>query len=142
MGLASKAAHAEIGDFLQTEPALAKIDFFIGSTCRIHVTGAALSRIGERIKRFKAAESGAPLPPGTILIDIDEAELMKRTQSDVYESGDTAVYNLHLNEIVLPQICISEDNFSRTWRAKMLVVHEAVHALADDRDLKILSIRD
>ena len=122
----------EIGDFLNAESSLSWIDFYIGDTSRIHVTGAGLRWIGDCIKDH------------TIHVVVDDKELARYGFYAMYEAQnriDEATGAMVGGELVIGSPAIHGGHFAGTWQAKYAIVHEAVHALLDSRGLKILSIR-
>jgi hypothetical protein len=122
----------EIGDFLNTESSLAWIDFYVGDTSRIHVTGAGLRWIGDRIK------------DRTIRVVVDDEELAQHGFYAMYKASnrvDETTGATIGGELVIASSAKHGEHFSGTWQAKYAIVHEAVHALLDARGRKILSIR-
>jgi len=123
----------EIGDFLNVEKSLSWIDFYVGNTGRIHITGTGLRWIGDRIK------------DRTILVSVDDEELaqhgfyaMYKGQNRIDEATGTTIGG----ELVVGSSATHEGHFSGTWQTKYAIIHEAVHALLDARGLKVLSIRN
>jgi hypothetical protein len=122
----------EIGDFLNAESSLSWIDFYVGDTSRIHVTGAGLRWIGDRIK------------DRTIRVSVDDEELAQHGFYAMYKAPnriDEATGATIGGELVVGSSARHEGHFSGTWQTKYAIIHEAVHALLDARGRKILSIR-